>query len=302
MGLNRVLSELNSEISALKSIGVKSLIDNLININRSWTLSKSKIATIGKNESLSDTNSYLTLVELATEEDGYFEKFKSNLEYRKILEHVSRRFGQDYWEIIRRYDGNTPRLSKFIETDFCKPFRFTYKGIGRVSSTNLRYAKIALDIEQIFGSTKLLNIVEVGIGYGGQAIAINELNGCQSYKLVDLPQVQKLAQKYFQAFYPVINNKVSSTPEHWDLAISNYAFSELSREIQEDYLEKYIKKSKRGYVIFNDITNNQFSTVSVSEFIERVPGAELLREVPLTYPRNRLVVWGHSKTGNLIQD
>jgi len=302
MGFKRVLIEIVDELQALKSTGIQAVFDNGINSRRAWSLEKNEILRLGASESLSDTNTYLSLVKLSTLDESYFSKFKANKEYRKVLEHVSRGFGQNYWEIINRYASINSKLTKFITSDFCSPYRFTYPGIGRVSSTNLRYAKIALDLEKLFGSTEMLTVIEVGVGYGGQAVAINELNGFASYRLVDLPEVQKLAQKYLKTFYPSILLKISNTSENWDLLISNYAFSELSREIQEDYMKKYIKKSKRGYVIFNDITDNQFSTFSISEFIESIPGAEILNEFPLTYPRNKLVVWGHSTSDALIQE
>jgi hypothetical protein len=302
MGFKRVLIEIVDELQALKSTGIQTVFDNGINSRRAWSLEKKEILGLGASESLSDTNTYLSLVKLSTLDESYFSKFKANKEYRKVLEHVSRGFGQNYWEIINRYASINSKLTNFITADFCSPYRFTYPGIGRVSSTNLRYAKIALDLEKLFGSTEILTVIEVGVGYGGQAVAINELNGFASYRLVDLPEVQKLAQKYVKTFYPSILHKISNTSENWDLLISNYAFSELSREIQEDYMKKYIKKSKRGYVIFNDITDNQFSTFSISEFIESIPGAEILNEFPLTYPRNKLVVWGHSTSDALIQE
>lgn len=301
MGLSRVFQELYGELKAIKTNGFEAILDNLINVRRTWTLDDKAIRGLGKSESLSDTNTYLSLVELAASNEAYFEKFKSNTGYRKILEHVSRRFGQEYWEVIQQYENGNSRLNEYISRDFCEPYRFTYSGIGRVSSTNLRYAKISLDLEKLFGSTKLLNIIEVGIGYGGQAVAIHELNCFASYQLVDLPPVQKLAEKYLKTFYPSVISKLAKSNDNWDLLISNYAFSELSREIQDEYMEKYIKKSKRGYVIFNDITDNLFSTFSISEFIEKIPGAELVNEFPLTYPRNKLIVWGHSNIDSLIQ-
>ncbi len=301
MGIKRVLTEVVEELHALKIIGKEGFLDLRINRQRAWSLGRDEIQDLGGGESLSDTDTYLSLVKISTLNDKYFSKFKANKEYRKILEHVSRGYGQDYWEIIKTYEGMNIRLMKFITSDFCSPYRFTYPGVGRVSSTNLRYAKIALDIEKLFGSTDKLNVTEIGVGYGGQTAALNELNGFARYQLVDLPEVQRFAEKYLKTFYPLIPPKLSNDMKERDLLISNYAFSELSREIQEDYMEKYIINSKKGYVIFNDITDNQFPTLSVSEFIERVPGAEILKESPLTYPRNKLVVWGHTNIEALFQ-
>jgi len=301
MGLARVLTNFRTELVAFKSIGFQSVIDIHLNQKRLWRLTQNDFPNIGSEKSLSDTNGYLSLIKMATLNESYFEKFKSNKDYRKILEHVSRKFGEQYWRIIQKYTSSSQSLVRFILGDHCGPFRYSYSGIGRVSSTNLRYAKIALDVESLFGSSSDFNIVELGIGYGGQAIALHELNNFRRYTLVDLPEVKLLSLKYIARYYPLISNKISDSPEHWDLVISNYAFSELSREIQEGYFEKYIAKATRGYLIYNDIVENQFSTMSASEFLERVPGAELFNEVPLTYVGNKLIVWGHLQPNRLMQ-
>ena len=47
-------------------------------------------------------------------------------------------------------------------------------------------------------------------------------------------------------------NEIS--PNQYDLVISNYAFTELPREIQTVYYEKIISKSAKGYITYNDIT------------------------------------------------
>jgi hypothetical protein len=78
--------------------------------------------------------------------------------------------------------------------------------------------------------------------------------------------------------------------------ISNYAFSELTRELQDDYLERYILKSKRGYMIYNHINPPEFKSYSALDFCELVPGAEIIEEVPKTDNTNVLIIWGHKSS------
>ena len=50
----------------------------------------------------------------------------------------------------------------------------------KISTTGLRYLKIALDIKKKTGSN-IGNVVEIGCGYGGQAIILDQLIEIESY-------------------------------------------------------------------------------------------------------------------------
>jgi len=83
------------------------------------------------------------------------------------------------------------------------------------------------------------------------------------------------------------------------LVISNYAFSELPLELQKIYIEKVIRKSKRGYLIMNSGMNN-FSGRSdgklhLAELRTLLPVFEILDEIPNTGPDNYVIVWGHNR-------
>jgi hypothetical protein len=301
MGMKRVLSDFEQEIYALFSEGPSSLADVFLNRKRSWSLSKRDFTEMGSQGSLSDSSPYLSIVERAVKDDTIFDKFKSNVQYRQILEHVSRKYGRKYWEVIQKHKTQNPRMLAFLSTDFCSPFRYTYRGLGRVSSTNLRYIKISCDLESLFGSSENFDIVELGIGYGGQIASISEMNGFRSYVPVDLPLVLELFHKYIGNFYPEILEKVKNNTDNIDLLISNYAFSELSREVQNQYLSDFVLRSKRGYVIFNKIIDDKFDTMTSEEFMNRVPGAVEIREYPQTFVGNTLIVWGYSTLENIAQ-
>jgi hypothetical protein len=78
-----------------------------------------------------------------------------------------------------------------------------------------------------------------------------------------------------------------------DLVISNYAFSELRRPIQEAYLRKVLQPAKRGYITFNQIAPGNFQSYSAAELLQIIPGSKVFEERPLTHPNNCVIVWGH---------
>ena len=49
------------------------------------------------------------------------------------------------------------------------------------------------------------------------------------------------------------NSLEDSFNEQYDLVISNFAFSELSRKLQNIAMNKIIKKSNKGFMIINSI-------------------------------------------------
>lgn len=91
-----------------------------------------------------------------------------------------------------------------------------------------------------------MRIVEIGVGYGGQCKIISDLYEFESYTLVDLPSCLPLAKKYLDHFE--VRNIICSTLDEldkknqYDLVISNYAFSEITRGLQDDYIDKVTRE------------------------------------------------------------
>ena len=85
-----------------------------------------------------------------------------------------------------------------------------------------------------------------------------------------------------------------------DLFISNYAYSECDRDTQMDYFDRLIKKSKRGYVIYNQLSGYYpINSLSAREFFDLLeknglhPQAD--RELIRTFDNNVLIVWDITK-------
>ncbi len=92
---------------------------------------------------------------------------------------------------------------------------------------------------------------------------------------------------------------INDLPENqdYDLIISNYAFSECTKTIQEIYLEKIINKSLRGYMTCNFISFfGGVGSYSKKELITKISHTtRLLPEKPLTWFNNIVLVWDETK-------
>jgi hypothetical protein len=142
-------------------------------------------------------------------------------------------------------------------------------------------------------------ISEIGIGFGGQAGLINILDRPTQYSLFDIPPVLELTQKYLRSIdvngnFEALDGRVPKIIET-DLVISNYAFSELNRKIQEEYLKNVILRSKMGYITWNNLSQTQLGGYSLAELIRRIPDSEVIPETPLTAVSNVILTWNRTK-------
>jgi putative sugar O-methyltransferase len=177
-----------------------------------------------------------------------------------------------------------------------KPRKFRFKPYGTFSPTLLRYLKVYLDLEKFFGSLRNLNIVEIGIGFGGQASLIRLLSKPLSYTLYDIPPVLGLAQKFIEEIeasgnFTFLDGR-NPEPSDPDLVISNYAFSELNRELQDQYLQNVVLKSARGYITWNNLSEKTLGGYSLAELIRLIPDSQIHPERPNTSECNAIIVWG----------
>ena len=255
--------------------------------------------------SISDKNSYLSIVDLAVSEPKIFLKFRRNREYREILEHVSRKQAISYLNEITtlvKFGKIYQFPSNFNEMG--NPICYKFKDYGRVSPTLLRYMKVTAELEFLFGTLNEKKIIEIGGGFGGQASIIIENFEPIIYTIYDLPNVLKLQKKFLSELN--LNKQIEIDfmdgvgPEEksGDLIISNYAISEISREIQFMYLENVILKCKSGYISWNTLAEKNLGGLSLREFLEFIPAAVIIPEKPLTAIGNVIVAWGCQKLPN----
>jgi hypothetical protein len=241
---------------------------------------------------------YLKVCKEALLNEEVFGKFKQFPNYRAILEHVSYEQGLGYINEIKKDSPELLRLlSKFCENDAIgNPNVFYYAEIDRViSPTTLRYIKVLSDLRKYFGDLQGMNIVEIGVGYGGQCKIINDLFKFKSYTLVDLPIVQQLAVKCLDK-HKVKNVTIWQSGVNlklYDLCISNYAFTEIDRKYQEIYKSQIIDRSDRGYITCNFLDQRpQEEAFSKLEIITMKDKFLVIPEIPLTASHNMIYLWG----------
>lgn len=254
--------------------------------------------------SVSDNGYYPLVCYLASKYDAVFEKFKRNRIYRQILEHLSEQQGSEYLKVIDEYGILTSKdWQNFAKNDlYGGPIQFTYNIHGQklaLSSTTIRYAKVLCDILSMYDTGSIKSVAEIGIGYGGQCRLIRTKLPEAMYTLFDLPEVIGLAEKYLSNYQECRENIRYADGGHiyfhddYDLVISNYAFTELQRPVQDMYLEKVILKSKRGYITYNPLSHDDIGGYSDDELLAKIPGSVKIDERPLTYKGNCIIVWGH---------
>ena len=253
--------------------------------------------------SVSDRSSYISVVRWALEEPRVFENFRKIPDYRQILEHVDLEQGKEYLRIAsERLNDVVGALDKLSDlSTIGNPHRFTFLKSKKLSPTILRYLKVGTDLNKLFGDLQSQHIVEVGIGFGGQAAVLNRIWGVKNYKFYDLPEVLELARKFLsrsdsslEALY--VDGRSPSGGGVPGIFLSNYAFSELNRSTQDLYLDNVIEQCHSGYITWNDLGERLLDGYSIDEILERLPNPEILPELPQTSSNNVIIVWGRTQS------
>lgn len=258
--------------------------------------------TSGRGTSISDSDQYgyTSFCELATKSDKVFKNFRHDRTYRGIVEDVGYDIGEGCWNIIKTKKISERVLNECWKNDLVGGAEtYYYDGLKKpVAPATMRYVKIMLEIRELFG--KVENVIEIGVGYGGQSRLIGRLNSVSSYSLVDIPQALGVSRKYLSHFftekemakYSFVDGTSLKGIMDSELVISNYAFSELCREVQDVYLNNIIMHAKKGYITWNELSHTRLDGHSVEEICEMIPGSRIIDEVPLSAEGNKVIVWG----------
>ena len=247
--------------------------------------------------SLSDNQAYLQVCITASHDYKFFNSFRRHPSYIQILEHVTKEQGSAYLNVLSREPDILAEMNIFKLNDkYGNPEMYEYPNVGLISPTTLRYIKVLADIKKFFHTVDNLNICEIGVGYGGQCRIIDAYYNPATYCLVDMQPALALTQRYLDNFIlnSVISYKTMNELDNkfYDLVLSNYAFTELPRSVQDIYLRKIILNSQRGYITYNEITPKEYNSYKADELLAMIPDSKVFNEEPLTYPENCIIVWG----------
>jgi putative sugar O-methyltransferase len=211
--------------------------------------------------SISDYKEYKDVCSSSANNDELFANFRRHPHYIPILEHTSYDLGKGYIEWLLKKDFNLSQIEKIKLNDLQGGAILEQYGepFGLICPSTLRYTKVMHELELMFESLDGKNIIEIGVGYGGQCKVINDIFKPASYTLVDLPEALALSKRYLRdSNFTNINYLTQDqlpTDKEYDLVISNYAFSECERLIQMGYVNDVLKKSESGYITFNTISH-----------------------------------------------
>ena len=295
----RYISGYREYFQTIKFYGVFGLLQDVKNRSGIWSIKEYTFLegemSVGAS-SITDEPNYLTVGTLAQKNEEVLSKFKSCHEYRLVLEHVSRTQGEKYLTHIHKNHRIIDNMKEIARTEIGAPFRYEYSELGSISPTQIRYAKILQDLERMFDFSQIRQVVEIGVGNGGQAAQICNLNQLENYTFVDLEPVLGLTQTLlsahkFRTRFEFLNpNQIYLLSS--DLFLSNYAFSELNKTYQDIYLENILENSKRGFMLYNHIHENPETGYTALEILDKIPGSALYAEDPLTFVGNVIVAWG----------
>lgn len=302
----RYVSGYRDYLPTLRNFGVSGLILEIKNRRGIWTLKNfKKLEAQGSRNrtSISDIPQYTEICSVASSNAEILAVFKKCFEYRLVLEHVTRSQAIQYFEFIKNDQDLLSTVTQVSKLEIGSPIVYPFRGLGNLSPTQIRYGKIVKDLDNLFGDLQNLDITEIGIGNGGLAAQIVSHFKLNSYRLVDLPQVLDLSRETLKPFLKLTTFEFINPAEvkgiGSSLFISNYAFSELHKEVQDLYFDNYIMHSKSGFMLYNHIHENPDMSYSAQEMADRIPGSLILKENPLTYDGNVLLVWGISPEASL---
>ena len=248
---------------------------------------------------------YLDLCNKAGSNSEIFKNFRNLPDYKNILEHVDKDLAIRYYENIQQISSLSDtdifnickRLSKVGNPELVK----IINSQDPISTTSLRYLNVALQIKNEFKQKDFKRVIEIGPGYGGQSIILQEFFKIDHYSFIDLPDVNKLIRKFIgansvQFSYNTGILEDNFNDEKFDLVISNYAFSELNRNLQKKAINEIINNSKFCFMINNSqsfINNSKYKRLkfmSQKELLKDIKNSYIKNEEPLTADDNYLIL------------
>jgi len=202
--------------------------------------------------------------------------FRGNTYFKSIVENVNSRFGLEYYKLLKnnysdllnKIDWKKIELLANIGNPISSKYTFNNNEY-MLSHTIMRYLLFTMNIfSHIKNKTDInkLNIIEIGGGFGFQAVLMYELSNLfnievEKYTILDLKSVCNLQTNFIKQCNKINNidylNFESTNYEDFKLdsnsnfVISNYALGELNSHWQNLYVKNILSKINHGYLCWN---------------------------------------------------
>ena len=226
-------------------------------------------------------------------------QFKSNPNYCVILEPVDVTTGYKYLNEIQKmfnfiYNEHKEYLIEICKTNdlYGNTNKHDFTNFTICSPSNLRYILHSMLILKYMQDLMLNNIdiIEIGGGYGGLCFFIYKIAPLfnitiNTYSIFDLKLPLKLQKKYldslnvFNVNYVELDN-IKNLKKN-SFLISNYAFSEISLDLQQKYTD----------MVLNNYVSHGFLTWNFINMYEFISNKKITveYEYPLTDKNNKYV-------------
>tara|TARA_B100000902_G_C27310185_1_gene917931 strand:- start:2575 stop:3375 length:801 start_codon:yes stop_codon:yes gene_type:complete len=246
---------------------------------------------------------YLDLCINAASDASIFNNFRNLPDYKNILEHVDRDLAVKYYKNIQKNfhlsDQEIFRICNKLSRVGKPELVEIVNNQNPISTTSLRYLNVALQIKNEFKQKSFAKVIEIGPGYGGQSIILEEFFKIDHYTFIDLPEVNNLIDMFIKANDVNFTHDTgiledSFSDKRFDLIISNYAFSELNRKLQKKAIKDIINNSKFCFMINNsksfmkDSKYKSLKFMSQKELLKNINNSYIKKEEPLTAEGNYL--------------
>lgn len=233
----------------------------------------------------------------AANEDEAFRSFRRAPGVREIVEGVPDVVGQGYFAKLvdeLSLDTLTMMWERATKNDLVgEPQLVQLRPDKVASSTTMRYLWNVVDMERHGVTLDDVDVVEVGGGYGGLCRMIHEFHKPRSYTIIDLPEALALADRYLKCYG--INARMvpcdAYAHEPIDTFISNYALTELTKDVQEEYIQKLMCNAKHGYVTYNSQPRNAFNQYSLEQLRLGVFGKVTIEDENVKKSECQVLIW-----------
>jgi hypothetical protein len=197
---------------------------------------------------------YIDLCRRSVADEQVFAQFRNMDPMTMIVENSPLKSGRDYLSYWLKSNWKSchilPQIfAKYVISDMVGSPTIHDLGGIHIAPTTMRDVKTLFDLEVHFGALSGLSIAEIGAGYGGLCKVVHDSYKPSDYYLFDLPEPLALQKKFLSKFG--ITPVTDEYPEQIDLLIAMYSWSELSDELQDEYLSKVISKAKNCYIMLN---------------------------------------------------